>query len=58
LKCAEKPIPRSARNGLSGQTKAPNPENPERIITENVKNKRQKKLRRKKELAQKRGLKC
>jgi len=58
LKCAGKPIPKSAPNGLSGQTKALNPRNPERIITKNVKNKRQKKLRRKKELAQKRGLKC
>jgi hypothetical protein len=50
LKCAGKPIPRSARNGLSGQTKAPNPENPERVVIKNVTNKRQKKLRRKKEL--------
>jgi hypothetical protein len=49
LKCAGKLIPRSARNGLSGRTKALNPRNPERIITKNVKNKRQKKLRRKKE---------
>jgi len=39
LKCAGKPIPRSARNGLSGQTKALNPKNPEHIATKNVKNK-------------------
>jgi hypothetical protein len=50
LKCAGKPIPRSARNGLSGQTKVPNPKNPERIVIKNVKNKRQKKLRMMKEL--------
>jgi hypothetical protein len=37
LKCTGKPIPRSARNGLSGQTKALNPKNLERITTKNVK---------------------
>jgi hypothetical protein len=51
LKCAGKPIPRSARKELSGQTKAPNPENPERIIIKNMKNKMQKKAQ-KDEIAQ------
>jgi hypothetical protein len=50
LKYAGKPIQRSARNGLSGQTKAPNQENPELMVIKNMKNKRQKTLRRTKKL--------
>jgi len=45
-----KPIPRSARSGLSGQIKAPNQGNPERTVIKSVRNERQKKAQKDKKL--------
>lgn len=56
LKYAGKPIPRSARSGLSGQTKAPDQKSPERAAIKNRKIKAEKSPKIRKSL--KRGLKC
>ena len=56
LKYVGKPIPRSARSGLSDQIKVPNQRNPERQDTEQEITNNYGRIGKRK--AQKRGLKC